>query len=272
MMRSRRSILQGGLVAGGSALWSVPAAARRKDSAGPTQTALQTFVRIRCSEAERRTTWWYSGYLYGRVGDAPLQPLMTIVGVSQTIGQWLPDGSYAYDMVEAGYYGDVETGLIADAPVTNHLTGEHIQPVHYLSPQKLTFTPDLNVVPARAVDAATGAFSGTITPPDEKGGRIWMAENLLGQLFATTKTPARVFNSMANFEASAADVRARTGFVPASMQYTTLNSFRPWMLMQELPGSIMTRLNAVKLDKWRVVPGWLRERVIADHTGVFFDA
>lgn len=271
MMARRRDIVKGAMLLT-SALMCGPQAAAGA-AARPTKalTPLQKFIRIRCSEAGRRTTWWYSGQLLGRIGDTALRPLFSIIGASQTLGHWQDDGSFRYEMVEAGYYGDPDTGEIADGPIANPLTGELVLPQHYLSPQTLVFTPDLKVIPERAVSPDVGAFSGTVTPPDEKGNRIWMAERLMGQLYATAERGNRVFNSLANFEASLTDVNAGHGFVPASMQYTTFNSFRPWMVMNDAVGNISSRLNALKLDRWSGIHPALRDRIKADHPGVFVD-
>lgn len=274
-MLERRQVLSSALAIGGaigsaSLCGPLAAAPRARSAAG--LTPLQKFVRIRCSAAGRRTTWWYSGQLLGRVGNAPLQPLFSIVGASQTIGKWRDDGSFSYEMIEAGYYGALDPAAIADAPIINPLTGELVKAQHYLSPQKIRFTPALKVEFDQPVLAQAGRFSGTITPPDEKGDRIWMAEHLLGELYATPDRPSRVSNSMANFEASLSAVLAGGAFVPATMQYTTFNSFRPWMNMGAAQGSICSRLNAVKLDSWKRVPAALRSRIATDHPGVFFDA
>ena len=271
MMARRRDFVKSALLMSGASLCGPRAAASSLADATIQLTPLQKFVRIRCSEAGRRTSWWYSGQLLGRIGDTALRPLFSIVGASQTIGQWQDDGSFRYEMVEAGYYGDPDTGESADGPIINPLTGEMVQPQHYLSPQTIVFTPDLKVIPDRAVSPDVGNFSGTITPPDEKGDRIWMAERLMGQLYATAERGNRVFNSLANFEASQSDVRAESGFVPASMQYTTFNSFRPWMKMKDAVGNISSRLNALKLDRWSGVALSLRDRIKTDHPGVFID-
>ena len=277
MIVTRRKLVAGGLAAAGATVIH-PALAHQAGSGAGVRagagaecalTPLQKFMRIRSSQAGRRTFWSYSGQLLGQIGDTPLQPLFSIIGASQTIAQWQEDGTILYEMVEAGYYGNVESGEIADNPLTNILTGEPVQPEHYLSPQKNTFTADLTVLPSAPVPADLGSFEGKITPPDEKGDRIWMAERLTGMLYETPQRARRVFNSLANFEASIADVCGQGEFVPATMQYTTLNSFRPWMNMGDAAGNIMSRLNAVKCEQWSDVDAALRARIEADHPGVF---
>ncbi len=270
MKMDRRKAMAGGLalasIASSPGAWAHPHIRARSDL-----SALQKFVRIRSSEAGRKTFWWYTGQVLARVGDTPLRPILTQVGASQTIGEWLEDGSFLYRMTEAGYYDDLKTGGIADAPITNPLTGEPMTVQHYLSSQTIIFTPDLKVQPETPLPDSAGVFEGTITAPDEKGDRIWMAERLLAMLHGTPTRSRRVVNSLANFEASRADVESSAGFVPATMQYTTMNSFRPWMNMGDRPGHISSRLNGLKLDRWSGVEAGLRARVENDHPGVFSD-
>lgn len=272
MMVSRRNLCRGGLAVVATSAVTPAIANDAYGLAERTLTPLQKLVRIRNSEAGRRTFWWYSGQLLGRIGDTPLVPLFSVVGASQTTATWQDDGSISYQMIEAGYYGNLATGEIADSPIENPLTGEPVQPVHYLSPQTNTFTADLAVLPSTPVPSDRGAFEGRITPPDEKGDRIWMAERLTGILYKTPQRSYRVFNSLANFEASRSDVYRSGGFVPATMQYTTLNSFRPWMNMGDAQGNIMSRLNALKCDRWSDVGTDLCARIEKDHPGVFGDA
>lgn len=272
MMISRRNLCVGGLAVAGTSAVTPALADDAYALAGRTMSPIQKLMRIRSSEPGRRTFWWYSGQLLGRIGDTPLQPLFSILGASQAVAKWQDDGRISYEMIEAGYYGNPATGEIADTPIENPLTGQLVQPEHYLSPQKNTFTPELAVLPSTPVTPDQGAFEGRITPPDEKGDRIWMAERLTGILYETPQRPHRIFNSLANFEASRSDVYGSGGFVPATMQYTTLNSFRPWMSMGDAEGNIMTRLNAVKLDHWSGIDAALSARIEKDHPGVFGDA
>lgn len=258
------------LVIAGCASPVTAAALGDASNAGGTGVSpLESFVRIRSSEYDRRSYWWYSGQMMARRTGTTMRPLLTVTGLSQTICSARADGNVDYDLVEAGYYGAVGADGIADGAVTNTLTGAPMTPEHYLSPQKLMFTQDMAVQPRAPLPPAI-EFTGMFTAPDCKGPRVWMSE----QLFVTMPDGSgtggtRIANSLANFEAGLADVQRGTGFVPASLQYTTLNSFRPWMNMGDASGDIMMRLNAVKLSTYGEVPAALRDRVAADHPGTF---
>jgi len=234
---------------------------------------LETFVRIRCSPQGMRTWWWYSGHMLARLTGAPMRPLVSVIGVSHSRITRRPDGSIGYSLLEAGYYGDpAKRGMegIADGPIPNALTGAPMTPAPYLSPQSVLFTPDLAVVPDLPALPPGLDYKGRITPPDIKLGRVWMAEELFIKAPpapGASENGPRVLNSLANFEAALEDVTSNREFVPATMQYTTLNSFRPWMNMGTASGAIMMRLNGVKLASFEAVPAALRARILADHPG-----
>lgn len=266
MMLSRRALLAA--VPGLAAMPGLAAIA----AASPGLSPLETFVRIRCSPPGTRTWWWYTGQLLARIAGEPMRPLVSVVGVSHSRITRRSDGSIGYALLEAGYYGAPDkpgsVDNIAEKPIINALTGAPMQPEHYLSPQSIIFTEDLAVLPDLPALPPGLDYRGRITPPDIKNGRIWMAEELF------IKAPParnriddaqRVLNSLANFEAALDDVESDKAFVPATMQYTTLNSFRPWMNMGSASGAIMMRLNGIKLPDWSDVPAELRARILADH-------
>lgn len=268
MIMSRRILLAGAAGLASITATGVAKTARHKPA---RLSDLEVLTRIRCRPPGHRTFWWYSGQMLGRRSGEAIRPLVTVVGASQSEITINADGSIAYDMVEAGYYGDIATGSIADKPIVNALTGEMMQPEHYLSPQKIRFLPDLTVQPVIASLPPGLDYRGQITRPDVKGDVVWMAEELFVSLAPTTTGNARISNSLANFQARAADIFSDKAFVPATMQYTTINSLRSWMNMGDTQGDIVMRLNAIKLAHWSGVEPALRARIQRDHPGVFHD-
>jgi hypothetical protein len=244
------------LLAAGLALPLVPA------RAAPTRSALEAFIRLRCSPEGQSTFWSYSGHMLARLEGEPMRPLVSVIGASRSRIRRQSDGSVVYSLIEAGYYGPPDAPGIADGPIPNALTGAPMTPEHYLSPQTIRFTQDLQVLPEMGALPPGIDYRGRITPPDIKGDRLWMAEELFIKI--PGKIP-NVLNSLANFEASVEDFESSADFVPASMQYTTLNRFRPWMNMGGARGEIMMRLNGLKLQRWDQVPEALRQRIEADH-------
>jgi len=256
-MTSRRAVLSAGL---GLAL--LPPA---RLLAATSPSDLETFVRLRCAPDGKSTFWWYSGHVLARTAGNASRPLLSVIGVSRSRTTRQPDGTYIYDLIEAGYYGAPGSTNIADGPITNALTGEQITPENYISPQTLRFYPDLEVKPITDKLPPGLDYKGRITPPDIKHGRLWMAEELLIKLPGRNGEKSKLLNSLANFEAKLSDINSKKAFVPASLQYTTINSFRPWMNMGNADGDIISRLNGIKLETWEEIPAALRARVIKDH-------
>lgn len=269
-MARRRSFMLAGLSAVAIAAATRPKRAFGFESAKSLEdlSDLEIFTRIRCSPPGTVTTWWYSGHMLARQGEDPATPVLSIIGASQSRITLSDDGSVMYDLVEAGYYGDVNTRQVADAAITNPLTGQLMTPEHYLSRQKLRFLPNLTVSPANPISPSV-EFTGRITQPDVKGDKVWMAEELFVKLPSRGEQAPPIANSLANFEANISDVIRGGSFVPATFEYTTWNSFRPWMNMGEKSGAIMMRLNSVKLRSWKELPSDLTTRIDADHPTTF---
>jgi hypothetical protein len=263
--RSRRHFLAGagGLIAATALFPVLPSRAALNLS------ALETFVRMRCGAPGERAYWWYSGHVLGRIAGESAEPILSVTGCSYSTCTRREDGDIGYDLVEAGYYGDPDTGEILDA-WQNPLNDKRATPQHYQSGQSLIFRRDLRVEPNTDKLPPGLDYRGRIIGPDIKADRVWMAEELFVQ-FPKTEGAPRFANSLANFEASANDIaNPDLPFVPTTMQYTTINSFRPWMEMGSTPGTISMRLNSVKLPRREGIPASLRARIEADHPD-FFD-
>lgn len=231
---------------------------------------LECFTRLRCSQPGNTTTWWYSGHMLGKVDGEAAVPILSVIGASQSTIEYLDNNVVRYSLIEAGYYGDPDTGVIAEGALTNRLTGGQMSPEHYLSPQSLDFLPDRTIKPASAKLPPGLDYNGRIIGPDIKAGRVWMAEELFVKIAPQGNKSVRILTSMANFEGKSEDIIAGGSFIPASFEYTTWNSFRPWMNMGDAKGAIMMRLNSTKLADWSGLPPMLRERIQSDHPGAFF--
>ncbi len=259
-MTDRRQVLGAGLALA-APVFSFPASASGLSNVDP----LEIFTRLRCAPEGRPVWWWFSGHILGRLQGEAAQPVLTIQGanVSRMVRQ--SDGSVVYSMIEAGYYGRPLTPGIIDGEMQNVLTGEMMTPQHFFEPLSLRFQPDLVVRPDTSPLPPGLEFNGRLVAPDIKGNRIWMAEELFIKIPAPAGKPNILLNSLANFEASVEDIEAGGDFVPATMQYTTINSFRSWMNMGLRAGDLNMRFNAMKLTAWDKLPPALRQRIEDDH-------
>lgn len=233
---------------------------------------LDTFCRMRCGPDGAKAWFGYEGTFFGKIEGRVAVPLMGIVGLSWNRAVEQAPGRYRYELQEAGYMVDLDTREVIDDWV-NPLNGASTRPKHYRSGQETIFTPD-TVTPATPLPHGI-RYTGTISRPVVQGNSIWMSEDLLVSSPNSPERyddprmysgPTRTATSLATFLSpvdSALDPDA--AFVPCTLSYTTINSWRPWMLMGETPGVISWRLVGRKVARPEDLPTETRDRIERDH-------
>ena len=253
MLIDRRAVIAG-LAGATAAAATKPARNLEAAQLQDPQTKLDAFVRMRCRPGGRRSFMWYEGTFFGKIHGEAAVALLGIKGFSWNAAVRQADGSYQYELQEAGYHTDLATGERLDR-WTNPLNGLTVEPEHYRSGQKTRFTPE-RVIPAGKLPEDT-QYEGTITPARVLGDTVWISEDLLVRMPNPRSRyedpreycgPYRTLTSLATLQARLEDVLdSDQAFTPCSLSYTTLNSWRSWMLMGETPGTITWRLMGRKL-------------------------
>jgi hypothetical protein len=259
--------LGGGLLAGGGALAPADAEAAAKAAPGALDTLL-THVRMRAHPDGRAAYWWYSGTFYGQISGQRTVPLLAIEGVS--INRCTPagEGMFAYALREAGWFKDLATGAVLDEWV-NPLTGRKVAPKHYYSPQETRFEGAV-VKPVLKVPFPGLEYDGYLGAPQAFGGSVWSSEELLVRTTDPATGEGRVQTSLLTLHALAADLaRSAKRWVPATMAYQTLASWRPWMDMRDVPGVISWRLFGRKVATVDELPAPIVARIRAQHPALF---
>lgn len=269
MSINRRQLLQ--LAAGGSAALAGPLALRAADDEFP-MSDLEAHVRMRGNLRGERTYWYYSGTIFGNRWGEVTRPMLRVEGVSFSTIDSLPDGHYRYNLKEAGYYADFESGEIRDR-VLNPFTMEYYTPEHYLSPQKIIFAPDLSVTPDVEKLPPGLEYRGVISPLRRFQDQLFSSEDLFVRMPAPagdgSQPDFRVQTSLAMFSARASHVLdANRDFVPCQFNYQTLATFRDWMGMGADPGMMSWRMVGTKC-KEDDLPRAIHERIAGDHAGFF---
>lgn len=251
-----------------SAMGTPPSLGLLEEPAG----RLDTFCRMRCGPDGAKTWFGYEGTFFGKVEGKVAVPLLGIVGMSWNRAIAQAPGRYGYELQEAGYMLDLGTGAVIDE-WENPLNGARTRPQHYRSGQRTIFTPDA-VTPATPLPDGV-RFTGTISRPVVQGDSIWMSEDLLVALpnqpdrYEEPRMysgPTTTATSLATFLSPLAQALDRdAGFVPCALSYTTINSWRPWMLMGETPGVISWRLMGRKVDRPERLPRAVLARVEKEH-------
>ncbi|MCU0760752.1 MAG: DUF1838 domain-containing protein [Steroidobacteraceae bacterium] len=251
---------------------AAPARAAAPAAAGqgfdPLADALLTHVRIRGHQDGRRVFFAYHGTFYAQVTAQRTVPMFHIEGASSARMLRQPDGSYLYQLKEAGWFCDLGSHEVV-AEAVNPLTGKTVRPKHYASGQRTRFTADAKVVPMDALPPGI-EYVGDIGRPTADRDLVWTTEELLVRTpGAPPSGKPRVQTSLATFSANLADLeRAPDAFVPCRLNYQTLGSFLAWMDMGDVPGVITWRLAGRKTDKVDELPAALRARIEREHPEV----
>jgi hypothetical protein len=275
----RRAVTAGALSLAGTSLFA-PGAARaepgpvyRRLGLSDPARATDAFVRMRCNVPGQWGVWVYRGQLIVKPEGVVAQALCRIEGISYNRATKRADGGWDYELEEAGYFCDLETGAVLET-LANPFTGQSVKVRHYRSPQQLVF--DKRTVKPRQTLPPGISFTGVITDPVEIGDRMFASEDL----YVSTPPrpaegdrparPARTQTSLAMFDVRAADLLRPNAWVPATAHYGTINGFVDWLGMAGMPGVQSMRLVMTKGRDARFAPAWLKERVRADHPN-FFD-
>ena len=238
------------------------------------QQKLDAYVRMRNRGDGQKSYTRYSGTFFAKIEGDVAVPLVGIEGMSWGCCERQADGTYLYSMQEAGYHTDLATGEIIDE-IVNPLNGLTVAPKHYRSGQSSTFTPNaVNPIMERRPDGLL--YRGVISPATVIDDTVWCSEDLFVKMPNPKERyeddrewcgPHRISTSLATHMVKLADLEETDrAFVPSTMSYTTINSWRGWMLMGQTPGIISWRLKGRKFESSDQIPvDHLINRVAADH-------
>lgn len=237
------------------------------------QHKLDAYVRMRNRGDGQKSYTRYSGTFFIKLEGEVAVPILGIEGMSWGRCERQADGTYLYAMQEAGYHTDLATRAVVDEWV-NPVTGQTVQPKHYRSGQTSTFTPT-SVLPNITRRPEGLEYNGVITPATVIDDTVWCSEDLFVKFPNPRERyederewsgPYRISNSLATHMVKLADLEDRDrAFVPSSMSYTTLNSWRGWMKMGQTPGMISWRLKGKKFESPDLLDDWISQRIDSDH-------
>jgi hypothetical protein len=270
----RRDVL--GLLAG-AALFTPGAHA-----ANPAPLALEdpqqqmlAYLRMRTRLDGAQTFMPYRGTIFGKPEGATAVPLFDVEGFSWERATRLDATTYRLDSAEAGYFLDRTTGQ----PLghwTNPLNGLETEVKHYRSGAHLLVRPG-SIEPITSGPPPEGtSFSASMGLPTVMNGHVWMHEDLIGRFPSPPRVkfpdplqyfgPVLTASSLATWCSRLADLAdPARDFVPTTLAYQTLGSWRPFMRMGSAPGLISWRMFGAKAQSVDAVPPALRERVLREY-------
>lgn len=239
-----------------------PARAVAREPDGWWNDPTEVHVRMRADIRGRPVVWFFEGTLFGQLSGQRTRPLLGFEGIS-VIQSKRVAGGYLLALDEAGYFRDLESG----APIEewdNPLTGETNRPENYRAPQLLYLTGE--EVEAYHPQLPAGAeFVGKVLPPRRQGDMVWSSEDLFVRVPPVDGRPARPQTSLATLMADYRDLaQADDYFVPTTLSYQTIGSWRTWMDMAQ-PGVVSFRLFGRKHGSARHLTSERQERVMREH-------
>jgi hypothetical protein len=243
--------------------------------------ALATYLRIRSRLDGKPVFYPYRGTIFGRPIGQSAVPLFDVEGFSWDRLSIIGPQHYRIDTVEAGYFLDLVSGRPLNEWI-NPLNGLSTMVKHYRSFAHVEVS-DGKLKPILPATALPGAqFNATMGSPTTLGDRIWVHEDLIARFPnkpASSFADPREYNgtmleaaSLATWCASVADLHdSRRAFVPATLSYQTVGSWRPFMKMGDTPGVISWRMFGSKVATIDEVPAALRKRVLDEYPGFLTD-
>jgi hypothetical protein len=236
-----------------------------------TDDAMERYLRIRTAPDGAPVMWLHEGVLLAKLDGDVAKPLLRVNGLAFTRAIRREAGVYDWQLDEVGYYRDLKTGAVLEQ-WTNPFTGQVIRPNHYRTPESMRFVhgqvePDKPLAPGVELH-------GEIETLAELAGLVVVSESLyvrIGARPAADGKPARqerVLTSLGSYAALAQDLeRDASAWVDCQLSYSTMNSFAPWLGMEQFRGIQNLRLAGRKCrhDDRGEIPTWFRERIERDH-------
>ena len=277
MIRMTRRV-QLGLM--GAAVVTVPAlgaTARKLDLNNP-KDKLEAYARLRSRSDGKPAFMAYRATIFAKVEGELAVPCFDVEGCAWSKITRIDDAHMEFANVEAGYYLDRATGEPLDV-WRNPINGLDCKIKHYRSFQYSVATADATQPKQeRAIPGLE--YKGVVPPAQIIGDQVWMFEDLFVKMPNKPKEsfadpleyvgPNIVSTSLATWTAEVSDLNdPKMAFVPSTLSYQTLNSWRPFMRMGTTPGVFTWRMQGVKLEKRDGIPERLRARVVKDYPDFF---
>ncbi len=234
------------------------------------ETDADRFVRLRSSDNGEPVMWVYSGMMLVKPEGSVARPLVGVSGVSMTKATEIKPGVYDWQLDEVGYYTDLMTGEVIDT-VTNPFTGKVVKLPHYRAPEHLIYT-ESSVLAADDLPPEIEVH-GEIIRLTEVAGVSSMTEDIYVSLPAVPATdgkpgrPSRQLSSLGTYTARTKDLDGPEGrWVDCDLNYSTMNSFAPFLGMDDVSGVQNLRLSGRKCRYMEkdTIPEWFVERASKD--------
>lgn len=249
---TRRGVLGAGMstmLLGPAVLTPRPARASDPFDAKDPASVLLAVSRMRGSLDGRITMGWLKARRYGVI-DAELTPLLGMVTGTFARHKLLENGAIETNSFELAFYTDLETGEVLDT-LTMPFTGKTVKvPRLLLGPSRGTTRPRFHeIVETRDAEERTDSeeamrppgstrFERWLGPVERKQDDIWITQaSTAVRIPAEPQARKIVYSESVTSRARYDDIASPgVSSVPATLSYTGVSSWRPWMEMGAHPG------------------------------------
>lgn len=250
---TRRNVMAAGstmAMLGASGAIARPAHAATFDATDPVNV-LRTVSRMRGSLDDGRIAMgWLKGQRFGVV-DGEIMPLMGMVTGTFARYRMLEGGLVQNHSFELAFYTDFNTGEVLEE-LTIPYTGKTVKvPRLLLGPAKSVTRPVFHEVMEMGGDEETldeesetamrpsgsTKFSRWMGPVTNKDGHVWISQTSSAALTPADPSASKVvYSESVTSMGSEEDVMSDMPSIPATLSYTGITTWRPWMEMGDHPG------------------------------------
>lgn len=249
---TRRNVIKAGITSSllGPALLA-PQQVSGKDAIDVNDPAsvLLTVSRMRGSLDGRITMGWLKARRYGVI-DAELTPLLGMVTGTFARHKLLENGAIETHSFELAFYTDLDTGEVLDT-LTMPYTGKTVKvPRLLLGPSRGITRPKFHeVIETFDEEERTESeeamrppgstrFERWLGPVEKKDDDLWITQaSTAVRIPADAQARKIVYSESVTSQARYSDaIQPGLGTIPATLSYTGVSSWRPWMEMSDHPG------------------------------------
>jgi hypothetical protein len=245
---------------------------------------LKAFIKLTSDLSGKPIVGWFSGHVFGVVGDEILKPLFAVEGFGTGMCVAQPDGTYKSSWKEIGLYKDLKTGKVLDR-WTNPYTNETVEVVHIQNEAVNTIQapnyPDFSKMallgeagqlkmefpnytrtddPTRPFVLPWTVVGDQVAVWNDFRGRVKNVLDPKVYVRESTGEYIRVSEFFLNMGSQKLLMDEGVANVPSTGAWNRLAPWLPWMFMGTAPGHLFYRATTQKLSKFEELP-----RPLLDH-------
>jgi len=208
---------------------------------------LRALIKMRGSLDDQMVIGWVRAKRFA-VSQGRVEPLCGFVAATLNRFRQEADDLYSVVTLEITHYTDFETGELLDRLIMPFTGREVVVPAYRFGPasarfavrleEQSEFTPAEKTTEGEFSPAGSVLMSKSIDPAYVRHSKLYLRHEEHGRVYpADAEFPMMFYKESTIWSAPLSDVLdERTKNVDASVNYSAMTSWRPWMDMGDLPG------------------------------------